>query len=340
MKRFGWLLPLLLLFGLLTFPTTAFDAASDAALLWWTRVLPSLLPYLIAASLLVRSGIFLRVKPRLLPLAMLLCGALGGYPVGARLAAQLQADDAISKSDAERAAVLCSLPNPVFLCTVVATGFFGDANAAFPLLIGVYGAALLCAFPMLRMSVAPVAAPRGLSGTDLSDAIADGVKTVGVIGGCLVFASVLGALLSLPFGRIPAVSTAIGLFEMTVGIRAAAVLPLPLSVRLAICAFFAQFGGLSILLQVRAQTPVPTAKYLLTKLVSALLSAALCYLLTPLFCKASVLPTFASAQEMRQNAFSLASVTLSAGVGLLFVFVFTVGLSRHGKARTPKHAGK
>ena len=44
LRRF---LPLLLLFGLIAAPGAAFSAASDAALLWWTRVLPSLHKYTI-----------------------------------------------------------------------------------------------------------------------------------------------------------------------------------------------------------------------------------------------------------------------------------------------------
>ena len=50
--KHGWILPILLLFGLLAFPEQASAAASEAALLWWSRILPSLLPYLIAVSLL------------------------------------------------------------------------------------------------------------------------------------------------------------------------------------------------------------------------------------------------------------------------------------------------
>ena len=61
-----FILPLLILFGLIAAPDAAFSAASNAAVLWWTRVLPSLLPYLIASSLLLRSGILARLPSGLL----------------------------------------------------------------------------------------------------------------------------------------------------------------------------------------------------------------------------------------------------------------------------------
>ena len=38
----SYLFPLLSLFGLIAVPDAAFSAASEAALLWWTRVLPAL----------------------------------------------------------------------------------------------------------------------------------------------------------------------------------------------------------------------------------------------------------------------------------------------------------
>ena len=56
----SYLFPLLILFGLIAVPDAAFSATSEAALLWWTRVLPSLLPYLVASSLLLKSGILCR----------------------------------------------------------------------------------------------------------------------------------------------------------------------------------------------------------------------------------------------------------------------------------------
>lgn len=329
LSKLGWAFPVLLLAGLLTFPRAVSEAAASAALLWWTAVLPSLLPYLIAASLLLRSGILLRVHPRLLPLALFLCGALCGYPVGAKLAKALSDRHAIAPADAARVAVRCNLPNPVFLLSVVSIGLFGDPRCAAPLLCGVYGSALLFWLPLLRMPVRRCSEGNGLQPHDLPEAIGDGVKTIGVIGGCLVFASVLGALLQavlrLPENGLFAVL--LGCLEMTCGVRAAASLPLSLSVRLALAACFVQLGGLSVLLQTASQYPVRMLRYALSKLLCAALSAAITYLLTPLFLPDALAPTFAGAAEIRQNTFALFAVAFAAALGLLFVFVFTCGLS-------------
>lgn len=335
LKKLDWILPALLIAGLLAYPAAVSEAAADAALLWWSRVLPALLPYLVAASLLARSGALLRVRPRLLPVALFLCGALLGYPVGARLADALRRQKVLDDADAERVAVRCNLPNPVFLLSVVSLGFFGNLNCSIPLLLGVYGAALLFALPLLRLHADKAPEPRGLLPNDLPDAIGDGVKTIGVIGGCIVFASVLGALLQSAF-HIPqntVLAVLLGSFEMTCGVRAAAALPLPMSVRLALAAWFVQFGGLSVHLQTALQFPVRLLRYARSKALAALLAAVLTGILTPLFVPETIVPTFASASEIRQNAWALLTVSLAAALGLLFVFVFTVGLGR--QKRTP-----
>lgn len=334
LRRF---LPLLLLFGLIAAPGAAFSAASDAALLWWTRVLPSLLPYLIAASLLLNSGLFARAPKRLRPFLLLLFGALGGYPVGAKLSGRLYAQGILSLSDAKKAAAVCNLPNPVFILSVVAVGFFGDPRTAAPLLIGVYAAALPGLIPLYRLRFQTSSTAKPVRPAGLPDSIFDGVRSVAAILGCLVLASVLGALLkaaglfravaalfNLPEPMVQAVST--GLFEMTCGIRMIAETALSLPVRLALSAFFLQLGGGAVLLQTASELPISFSRYLLAKLVFALLSGAIAFALTPLFCPDTAVPTLASGSTVLKNSLDLLVALLASAFGLLLVFVFTAGL--------------
>jgi len=335
-----FLLPLLILFGLIAVPGAVAKAAYDAAMLWWTRVLPSLLPYLIASSLLLRSGFLFRFPKRVVLFLLLPIGVLGGYPVGAKLTGSLYRDGALSLSDARKAAAFSNLPNPVFLISVVSAGFFRDPGTALPLLLGVYGTSLLALVPLsrIRLSAAQKSEPPALS-RDLPAAISDGMQAILHIGGCLVFASVLGALLESTglyrlFGAsAPTVrACTLGLFEMTSGASAIAVLPLSLALRLALAAFFIQFGGVSVLLQSASYVPLSLPRYCFVRLITASLAALTVYLLTPLFCPAAV-PTLATRAEMIRNSFDLLAVSLSSALGLLLVFVFTFGL-RHQK-RTP-----
>ena len=333
-------LSLLILFGLIAVPDAAFSAASDAALLWWTRVLPSLLPYLAASSLLLRSGVLSRLNGKasmlLLPL-----GLLGGYPVGAKLAGKLYRDGTLSLSDAQTASAFCNLPNPVFLISVVAAGFFHNPKAALPLLCGIYGTALFGLIPLSRvcMSVVRTAESHAMSDA-LPEAISDGMQAILNIGGCLVFASVLGALLESSgvfrlFGaNAPTVrACTLGLFEMTSGISKLSALPFSLPLRLALTAFLLQFGGISVLLQSASLLPLSLPRYCLIRLITALAAALSVFFLTPLFCPDAAVPTLATGAEMLRNTFDFFAVSLSSAFGLLLVFVFTFGLSK--RKRTP-----
>ena len=334
-------LSLLIVFGLISVPDAAFSAASDAALLWWTRVLPSLLPYLIAASLLSRSNSLYRLPRSVIPFLLLPFGILGGYPVGAKLAGKLYQDGALTLSDARKAAAFINLPNPVFLISVVSAGLFQDLRTAAPLLIGIYGAALFGLFPLSRISFCKTPPPvRSDAAHDLPSSIWDGVQSILNIGGCIVFASVLGALIdatgvSAVFGSGQNTARAItrSVFEMTCGASAIAALPLSLSMRLALCAFFIQFGGISVLLQSCSALPLSLPRYCLIRLATGLVAATAIYVLTPLFCPEIAVATMAGGTEMLQNTIDLLAVSISGGIGVLLVFVFTFGLK--ARKRTP-----
>ena len=343
--KHGWILPVLLMCGLCLASADAAAAASGAVLLWWTRVLPSLLPYLIAASLLERSGVMLRTPKRLAPAFLFLFGAIGGYPVGARLSGRLCRDGVLDELSAGRAAVFCNLPNPVFLISVIACGVFQSIETAPPLLIGVYGAALFGLIPLFRIRFRQMPQTAcSLSANDLPGAIETGVHAILIIGGCMVFASVLGALtgafctavLHLSVTDMPASAVyagLLGLFEITCGVRAFAALSLSLRFRLAVCAALIAFGGVSVLLQTASQLRISMPRYVLFKLLFAVCAFALTYWITPLFCQEPLSAVFADRAEMGRNAAAFAAVAVSAGVGLLSVFVLTCGLRR--KNRSP-----
>ncbi|MBR0507739.1 MAG: hypothetical protein IJJ86_03940 [Clostridia bacterium] len=336
MKAF---LPLLLLLGLLAAPEAAFSAASDAALLWWTRVLPSLLPYLIVVSLLERSGLFLRLPKRIAPLLLLPFGMLGGYPAGAKLAGRLCRDGAIGQADARKAAILTSFPNPVFLLSVVSAGLFHTPRAALPLLCGVCLPALFGLIPLSRIRMTDdLRAGEPFSAQSLPEAIKDGVRTILTIGGCLVFASVLGALIEATgvltlFGAGAQTARAIllGTVEMTCGVQAAAGLSIPLAVRLAFCAFFVQFGGISVYLQCASLLSLPALRWFPLRLLFGAVSALVAYLAAKAFLPNEAVSVFASADAIVRNTLDLVSVALASGFGLLLIYVFTAGLKRRKK---------
>lgn len=110
MKKRWYLLPILaLLFFLLFFPDIAFAASKRGLLLWFQSLLPSLLPFMILSNILIQTNILERwiaLPKRLWSYLFglspdgayaLLLGIFCGYPMGAKVTADLYQRGSISQ---------------------------------------------------------------------------------------------------------------------------------------------------------------------------------------------------------------------------------------------------
>lgn len=115
-------------------------AAAQALGLCARTVIPSLLPFLAVSSLLISLGFDRWISPLLArwmtPLFRLpgsagsavLLGLLGGYPIGAKTAAELYQTRSLTRDEAERLLTFCNNSNPVFLISVLGGGVFGSVR--------------------------------------------------------------------------------------------------------------------------------------------------------------------------------------------------------------------
>ncbi|MCI9332370.1 MAG: sporulation protein [Oscillibacter sp.] len=116
-------------------------AATAAGLALCGRsVIPALFPFMAASTMLVSLGFGEWASPRLVGLmnlyrlpgpagSALLLGLVGGYPIGARTAAELYKKGLLTASEAERLLGFCNNSNPVFLISVLGGGVFGSPRA-------------------------------------------------------------------------------------------------------------------------------------------------------------------------------------------------------------------
>lgn len=114
------------------------QGVSEALALCAGTVIPSQFLFFVMSSLLVALGIGELVAPRLeflmWPLfridgagaAALILGLVGGYPIGARTAAELYREGLITEAEAERLLAFCNTANPAFLISVLGMGVFGS----------------------------------------------------------------------------------------------------------------------------------------------------------------------------------------------------------------------
>lgn len=115
-------------------------AAADGLALCGRSVIPALFPFMAASTILVSMGFGEWAAPRLAGLmnlyrlpgpagSALLLGLVGGYPIGARTAAELHKKGLLTVDEAERLLGFCNNSNPVFLISVLGGGVFGSPRA-------------------------------------------------------------------------------------------------------------------------------------------------------------------------------------------------------------------
>lgn len=126
--------------GLILWPDAVLAAGRETLTLCGNVIIPSLFPFFVLSSLMVNSGLAQRLGKLLqgvmAPLfrlngncaAALVLGLIGGYPVGAKTAAELYQKGLCSKGEAERMLAFCNNSGPAFLLGVVGTGVFGSTK--------------------------------------------------------------------------------------------------------------------------------------------------------------------------------------------------------------------
>ena len=280
MKKRTTLLLLLSMIFLILDSRCAADSAREALILCGRTLIPSLFPLFVLGGMLVPALAQIRIPglSRILgfPEGYFLLGLLGGYPLGAACIARAAERGDLRAEDAERITGLCSLCGPGFLFGVVGTLLSpGAAAVVFALQLE---AALLTA--VLWPGAAGIQSPARTEAVSLSDALNKAVRSILTVCGWVTLAAVAAGFLRrwvfpfLPEG-IAVVLT--GLMELTNGILAAG--NLGKDARFLLCALFASFGGISVLLQIRGVSPgIRMGQCIRQKAVHAVITTALAFL--------------------------------------------------------------
>ena len=287
-----WLtLPAVLAVGglLLLRPQEAAQAVREGLALCAGTVIPSLFPFFAVISLLLQLGLAETLQglcgPFMGPLFRmrgvcalpLLAGLLGGYPAGARTAAELFQQGRLSRREAELLLGFCDNCGPAFLLGYVGAGVLGDARAgAYLYLIHVLSALLagmvlcrLCpgrdpALPGGRTAARGVPFPQALTAAG-SGAVTATLNTCAFV----VLFRVLAALLPpvLP-------GAALGVLEMVTGVSALS----PGRAGFVWAGAIVGWGGLSVHCQaLSAAAPLSFRWHWAGKALQAALSAAMAY---------------------------------------------------------------
>lgn len=283
---------------LLYAPENCRRAVSAALELCAATVIPALFPFLAVSSLLIALGFGEWAAPHLAGLmtplfrlpgcaaSALILGFTGGYPVGARTAADLYRRGSLSRSEAERLLTFCNNANPAFLISILGAGCFHSVRVGFFLwLIHVLSALLtgLLLRPRSRAAERRTPPPKPQKLSSLPQAITESVQGAlrSILSVCAFL--VLFSVLLQPAAALPSLPRLLltGFFEL---FSATPLLP---EHRFApvLAAAFAGWGGCCVHCQTAAalsDTDLRLSRYLQGKALQALLSGILAAAFLPI----------------------------------------------------------
>jgi len=270
-------------------------AATDALALCATSVIPALFPFLVMSTLLVSLGFGKWIAPYfsglMTPLfrlpgassSALILGLVGGYPIGARTAADLYKAGLLTAEEAERLLTFCNNSNPVFLISVLGVGVFGNIRIGIWLWLIHILSSLLTGLSFRSKGSSPLQSCHSLSHQvqSLAAVFVDAVRgsATGMLSICAFV--VLFYVLASPFAAIdswvgPVLVGMTELFSLTP-------LLLPDRFSFILASGCAGWGGLSVFFQTAAVldgTGLRLLPCLHGKLVQGLLAALLAFLLS------------------------------------------------------------
>lgn len=299
--------------ALLIFPKAAAEAVKDGLIMCGQVIIPSLFPFFIATNLLNELGASKLISNALAPfgarlgisghgVSAFIIGVTGGYPLGAAYTARLRSQGLISREEASRLLIFCNNSGPAFIVGAAGIGVFSSAAVGFFL----YAVHILSAlsFGIMICPKAPcdicydedIFAPVSFSAAITASVRRSADSVIGVCAFVIAFSALNGVLDGMDITRILAGELSYrlgaelswcrallsGILELGNGIGGMAGLDIrPLN--LALAAFILSWGGFSVHFQTLAMisgTDIKTARYMIGRLMIALMAASLSLLST------------------------------------------------------------
>jgi hypothetical protein len=273
---------------LLFFPGIVLDGARYGLNLWFSTLVPTLLPFMVFSNFLIQSHLIEdllylpgRFTQKYLGLSTsglyaFLCGFFFGYPSGAKILSDLLKTDQISQREASWLLGFCNNVSPAFLITYFLTLHLAHPEKiplTFLLLYGI--PAFLClSFLFFRRTPHPFREKKTskpvLSLALLDACIYDAITVLLKLGGyILLFAILSNAITYIPYLSLQKASFLISALEITNGIPAISdAFPYPESYLLLLP--FLAFGGFCSIMQtgsVIKDTPLSLRNYFFTKIL-------------------------------------------------------------------------
>lgn len=292
--------------AMLLFPGPVLNGAGSGLLLWFNTVLPTLFPFILICNLLINTSAidvllrfispvfcrFFRVSPY--GSFAVLCGFLCGYPMGAKVTADLYRQDSITSKEASYLISFCNNTSPMFILSFLVMQSLHDDRQKLPVLGILILSPVIISFlqpAKNRMNRPKTALPprrRKCSFYDaLDDSISNALESIAKVGVyIMIFAILTELLLLIPFGSAPLRLILISNLEITNGITMLCQSGLNREMIFILCLAETSFGGLCAAAQTASMikgTGISIPVYILKKLATAFVTSLLAVLYLCLF---------------------------------------------------------
>ena len=276
------------------FPEKVIFGAQNGLAMCINAIIPSLLPFMLLATCLIKSG-FSRplgaaVSKVITPLTKisasgcvcLITGLIGGYGAGVKAVAESYREKMINKHEAERLLGICNNAGPIFVIGTVGVGFYGAKAIGTTLFIIQVITVVICSMIFMPKSKVNNVSLReewniyrknrpDLSSVIVESGVSAGAAIISVCTFVITFSAILAVL---PVEDYPIVS---GFFEV---MRGCSELSRAGYSSLMLVSAALSWGGVSVHLQAKALSGgiLDMKKYYLQKITAALISCGITYL--------------------------------------------------------------
>ena len=293
--------------AMLIFPQAVFSGAEEGLLLWFQIIFPTLFPFLVVTSLLLSSGglnlitrLFGGLFRRIFRVTQngafaVLAGFLCGYPMGAKVTADLLRAEKISDREARYLLSFCNNTSPVFIINFIVWKTFGDERLMLPTLLILIGSPVLMSFIFRRIYLKgrhpePSAALKEkktrFDFSVLDSCMMNSFEAIVKVGGYIILFSVLLSLLEELSGQHSILMAAAPALEVTNGILLLSSSVSDPGLRYAAVLGLTSFGGLCSAAQTKCmleRTGLSVIPYIIQKLTTAAAASLLSFIYLALF---------------------------------------------------------
>lgn len=289
-------LPVLVLFLAMLFsPKAVFEGAESGLLLWFQVVFPTLFPFMLVSGLMLSGGglvVISRIFGRLFSTLFatspngsfaVIAGFLCGYPMGAKVSADLVRSGKISRDEGAYMLSFCNNTSPIFIMNFIVWKTFDREELMIPTLLILIGVPAFLSLLFRRfylkgrkkfpdLSEGKRDNAKLLNFEMLDSCLADSFESIVKVGLYIIFFSILIALPGKLSAGHPLLAGILPTLEMTNGILMIHKAAPDLTVSYPLILGLTSFGGFCSAAQTKCMlkaASLPILPYIIQKLTAA-----------------------------------------------------------------------